>query len=70
MCNFYLKLDISNYNYLTLEEKEVSEHRYKLYYYCKDLYDRDKYIGNPYGIGYKTLAEAAEELKRYLENDR
>lgn len=70
MCTFHLKFDIFNCNRLTKKGKDISSHRYKLYYKCDELSGMDRYIGDPTGIGYKTIEEAAEELKRYLENDR
>lgn len=65
--NYTIRCDIDNHNYLSLGGKEIPEHRYKLYYRCDELDGSDKYIGNPYGIGYRTLQEAANELKEILE---
>lgn len=69
MCTFNLKFDISNCNYYK-DGKDTPRHRYKLYYKCDELSGMDRYIGNPTGMGYITIEEAAEDLRRCLENDK
>lgn len=45
-----------------------SGNRFRLYYRANNygLYDKDKYIGENFGLGFKTLEEAIADLKNVL----
>ena len=65
---YSLKIDISQHE---IRPKIVVKH-FKMFY-CTTSFpagDSRKYIGRCCGQGFKTLNEAFEELKGYLNNDR
>ena len=64
---YELKIDVSQYTTDIGAQK-----RYKMYYECPKVSygNRQRYIGDPTGLGYLTLTEALNDLKGYLNNDR
>lgn len=65
---YNLKIDISQHE---IRPNVVVKH-FKMFYYTTSFSNGDsrKYIGRCCGLGFKTLNEAFEELKGYLNNDR
>ncbi len=63
-----LKIDISQHE---IRPNIVVKH-FKMFYLTTSFSngDKRKYIGNPCGLGFKTLNEAFEELRGYLTYDR
>lgn len=61
---YELKITVSLYT----TEKCASK-RYKIFYETRDISqgDRNKYIGDPTGLGHRTLIDALNELKGYLQ---
>lgn len=60
---YVLKIDVS---------QKDEEKRYKIYYYSSDIFSgrNDKYIGDPCGLGFKTLNDALNDLIFYLKRDK
>lgn len=65
---YQLKINISQHE----TRSGVVVKHFKIFYETNSFSsgDKRKYIGNPCGLGFRTLYNAFEELKGYLNNDK